>query len=121
MGKIVEDSNKLLRTIYNKYANSEEISPVALIDATNWDGQRINLSLNYLRKTGLIDIIPCMGNVKEVQNFVFKEVTPSGIEDVESAQTSRGKTLRKQGGYKKSFNVGINLGVVQFGGGVEER
>lgn len=91
---IQNDAGKILKIIYQRYIEDERIEPEVLVTRSGLDGREIDKAIKYLKDLGLIDIVHTMGNYEGVQNFVFKKLTPRGINIVENKQK-----------FKETFNL----------------
>lgn len=108
---IQNDAGKILLFIYDSYANDKDsVSPEKLLEITKWDGNRIDRAIQYLKDVGAIDIILTLGNVRGVQHFILKKITPLGINIVEN-----------QPEFKRNFGFEVNLGLLKFSWGASEK
>lgn len=80
---IQNNAGKILKIIYHRYLEDEIIEPKVLVKELELPGRDIDKAIKYLKDLGLIDIAHTMGNYEGVQNFVFKTLTPSGINVIE--------------------------------------
>ena len=100
---IQKDAGEILLFMYDKYINDDEkVNAEVLLDTTKWEGNRIDRAIKYLKDIGAIDIILTLGNVKGVQHFILKKITPLGINIVEN-----------QLEFKRNFGFEVNLGIIK--------
>ena len=107
----VKDAGEILLFMYDRYVNDDsKVNAEVLLDTTKWEGNRIDRAIKYLKDVGAIDIILTLGNVKGVQHFILKKITPLGINIVEN-----------QPEFKRNFNFTVNLGFIQYSWGASEK
>ena len=108
---IQKDAGEILLFMYDKYVNDDEkVNAEILLETTKWEGNRIDRAIKYLKDIGAIDIILTLGNVKGIQHFILKKITPLGINTVEN-----------QPEFKRNFNFTVNLGFIQYSWGASEK
>jgi len=108
---IQKDAGEILLFMYDKYVNDDrEANAEVLLDTTKWEGNRIDRAIKYLKDMGAIDIILTLGNIKGVQHFILKKITPSGINIVENKPE-----------FKRNFGFEVNLALLKFSWGVSEK
>lgn len=105
---IKQDAGIILNVLYNRKigGNKEQISSSKIISESGLDGVRIMNALEYLKEKGLISVgfMPLDGVWKVIK------ITALGVDLVED---------RKE--FKKHFEIGVNLLLVNFRWGGEER
>ena len=110
--KIQKDAGELLLFFYKTFANNDKdiISTQCVLDETGWDGNRINLTYNYLNDSGMLKSTPQAGNIQGAQIFLVERLYPPGINIVEN-----------QSEFKKTFGFEVNLGLLKFSWGLTEK
>ena len=108
---IQKDAGEILIFMYDKYGNDDEkVNAEVLLDTTKWEGNRIDRAIKYLKDIDAIDIILTLGNVKGVQHFILKKITPKGINIVENKPE-----------FSRNFGFEVNLGLLKFSWGASEK
>ena len=98
---IQEDSGKILLFVYDCYVNNKsKPNPKILFETTQWDGRRIDRSIKYLKELEAIEIILTAGQINGLQTFIFRKITPLGINIVENKPE-----------FKKNFGFEVNIGL----------
>ncbi len=100
---VQHDAGEILLFLYKSYINGQQINAKKLLETTGWSGNRIDRALKYLKDIGAIDLILTLGNIGGIQNFIFKGLTPTGINIVENQKE-----------FKQSFGFEVNLGILKF-------
>jgi len=107
---IKQDAGEILYFMYEDYVKDRNaITPKTLLRITNWQGSRIDKAIKYLKDIGAISIVLTMGNVDGVQNFIFRGITPIGIDIIEDKQK-----------FNKNFGFEINLGIFKYSWGASQ-
>ena len=108
---IKSDAGEILLFIYDCYVNdNDSANPEKLLESTKCDVDRIDRAIKYLKDIGVIDIILTLGNLKGIQHFILKKITPMGINIVEN-----------QPEFKRNFGFEVNLGLLKFSWGASEK
>ena len=108
---IQKDAGEILLFMYDRYVNDDsKVNAEVLLDTTKWEGNRIDRAIKYLKDIGAIDIILTLSNVKGVQHFILKKITPLGINIVENKPE-----------FKRNFGFEVNLGLLKFSWGASEK
>ena len=81
-----------------------------LINATKWDGKRINLVYNYLNDLGILKSHEAIGNINGAQIFFVTRILPEGINIIEN-----------QPEFKCTFGFEVNLGSLKFSWSIQEK
>jgi len=81
---IQQDAGEILLYAYKSYIKDESINANKLLETTGWEGNRIDRAIKYLKDLDAIQIIHTMRNVNGVQNFIFRSLTPIGINIIEN-------------------------------------
>ena len=98
---IQEDAGKILLFVYDCYvSNKSKPNTQILLDETKWDGKRIDRAIKYLKDLGALEIIFTAGQIKGLQMFILKKITPMGINIVEN-----------QPEFKRNFGFEVNIGL----------
>ena len=108
---IQEDAGKILLFIYDSYiSNKAKPNAQILLDETKWDGKRVDRAIKYLKDLGALELIFTAGQIKGLQIFILKKITPMGINIVEN-----------QPEFKSNFGFEVNLGLLKFSWGASEK
>ena len=100
---IQQDAGEILLFMYQSYTKDESIDAEKLLETTGWDGNRIDRAIKYLKDLSAIQIIHTLGNFKGVQHFIFRSLTPIGINIVENKPE-----------FKRTFGFEIDLKLIKF-------
>ena len=108
---IQKDAGEILLFFYDCYVNDKgSVNAERLLEETKWDGKRIDRAIKYLKDMGAVDIILTLGNVKGVQHFILKKITPIGINIIENQKE-----------FSRNFGFEVNLGLIKFSWGATEK
>ncbi len=102
---VQKDAGELLLFFYDELINKgkRSVGTQDVLDATGWEGKRINLAYNYLNDLGLLKCYGSIGNINGAQNFDVMRLLPEGINIMENKPE-----------FKETFGYEINLGLVKF-------
>ena len=99
---IQEDSGKILLYVHDCYVNNRnKPNSKILFEETQWDGRRIDRVIKYLKDFWAIEIILTAGQMNGLQNFIFRKITPLGINIVENKPE-----------FKRNFGFEVNIGLI---------
>ena len=76
---IQQDAGKIFYLSYKMYLKKDTINPEKLLEITKMDGNDIDRAVKYLKDLDLIDVIHTLGNNQGLQHFIFRRITPQGI------------------------------------------
>ncbi|MCH8519873.1 MAG: hypothetical protein LAT82_03915 [Nanoarchaeota archaeon] len=107
-----EIAGKILNYIYNVKFKEDRIPTIEeIFKSSNQKSHQIEMALNYCKDNSYLKIQKNFGVDKNgIQNMSILEITPDGINIV----TDKEK-------FKKNFGFGVNLGIVNFNWGVQEK
>lgn len=109
---VQKDAGELLLFFYDELVNKDKssVGTQDVIDTTKWDGKRINLAYNYLNDIGVLKSDGCLGNIDGARIFFVMRLLPEGINIVEN-----------QPDFKRNFGFEVNLGLIKFSWGIQEK
>ena len=81
---IQKNAGQIFHLLYDKYSKNEKINPEILLEETKLEGNDADKAIKYLKDRDLIEIILTLGNIKGLQYFIFKKITPEGIKIAEN-------------------------------------
>ena len=98
---IQNDAGQILLFIYDGYVNNKtKPNAQILLDETKWDGRRIDRAIKYLKDLEALELIFMVGQIKGLQIFILKKITPLGINIVENKPE-----------FKRNFGFEVTLGL----------
>ena len=102
----------LLNYIHLKKFEEDEIPQVKeLIDVSNWKPHQLEMTLDYCKDNNYLKITKLMGSDEfGIGNLNIDKILPEGIDLVSNEDK-----------FQKNFGFGVNLGLVNFNWGVQER
>jgi len=85
---VQKDAGELLLFFYDELVNKGKsiVGTQDVINATKWDGERINLAYNYLNDLGILKSHGAIGNIDGAQIFFVTRILPEGISLYKSKQ-----------------------------------
>lgn len=109
---VQKDAGELLLFFYDELINKGKngVQTKDVLDATRWDGKRINFAYNYLNDRFLLKGVGGIGNLKGAQYFTVMRLLPEGINIVESEPE-----------FKKTFGFEVNFGLLKFSWSTTEK
>jgi len=107
-----KDAGELLLFFYDELVNKgkSSVGTQDVLDATKWDGKRINLAYNYLNDIGVLKSNRRLGIISGAQIFFVMRLLPEGINIIEN-----------QPEFKRNFGFEVNLGLMKFSWGIQEK
>ncbi|RLI95458.1 MAG: hypothetical protein DRO90_00285 [Candidatus Altiarchaeales archaeon] len=108
---VQKDAGELLLFFYDELVNKgkSSVGTQDVINATKWDGKRINLAYNYLNDLGILKSHEAIGNINGAQIFFVTRILPEGINIIEN-----------QPEFKRTFGFEVNLGLLKFSWSIQE-
>lgn len=109
---VQKDAGELLLFFYDELVSkgTNGVQTKEVLDATGWDGRRINFAYNYLNDLHLLQGQGGSGNLKGAQNFTVMRLFPQGINIIESVPE-----------FKKTFGFEVNIGLLKFSWSTTEK
>lgn len=109
---VQKDAGELLLFFYDELVNKGKsiVETQDVINATKWDGKRINLAYNYLNDLGILKSYGAIGNINGAQIFFVTRILPEGINIIEN-----------QPEFKRTFGFEVNLGLLKFSWNIQEK
>lgn len=109
---VQKDAGELLLFFYDELVNKgkSSVGTQDVLDTTKWDGKRINLAYNYLNDMNILKGGKCLGHINGAQIFFVTRILPEGINIIEN-----------QHKFKRNFGFEVNLGLLKFSWGAQEK
>lgn len=109
---VKEDAGELLLFFYDELVKNGKsgVGTKDVLDASKWDGRRLNNAYHYLNDLGILKGTGSLGNIQGAHMFWVMRILPTGINIVES-----------QPEFRRNFGFEINLGLVKFKWGISEK
>jgi hypothetical protein len=85
---IQKDAGELLAYIYTRYTQGLLTQRADIENETNWDTGRTDRAIDYLDKSGLINMFKYLGDVNSSSyGFRIRALTPKGINIIENKES----------------------------------
>ena len=106
------DAGELLLFFYDELVKKGKngVGTKDVLDASEWDGNRLNNAYHYLNDLGILKGIGSLGNIQGAHNFWVMRLLPDAIDIIED-----------QPEFKRNFGFEVNLGLFKFSWGASER
>ena len=108
---IQKDAGEILLYVYKDYTEGiSDCNTHKIIEETKWEAHKINNAIGYLYDLNILKMKKMMGKVDGVQIFFIHGINPEGVDKVENQQE-----------FKRNFGFEVNLGLLKFSWGAEEK
>ncbi len=109
---VQKDAGELLLFFYDELINKNkrQVGTQEVINETGWDSNKINHAYDYLNDLKILLSGGGIGNINGANLFFILRLFPEAINIIEN-----------QPEFKKNFGFEVNLGLLKFSWGAEER